>query len=440
MIGLITPFGGGNLYDLLTASLNERSLPLVNMTLDTGLNRTSFVPGEIEITDWHQRTVPECTTVKYHCKYRIRGNSSSRFEKKSFAVKLVGDDGDDLDANLFGIREENSWILDAMAVDRTRMRNRVCFDVWNELSRTPYNTDFGGRNGTEGVFVEVFINKEYQGLYCFTDKVDRKLLDLKKVQVDDEGNVSTRGLLYKGYKWGDYTDIWLLGYQEAATDTSEWNAWELQYPDDYPSADTWQPLMDLIDFCSEATSDEDFVEEYQNWFYADNLADYALFTMAMNVGDNAYKNTFLSVKNINNGHCYLLTPWDMDKSLGGNWNGDYVESLASLNRYDRVAPYNRLIGRDLAFSQLLAGKWEEWGATLFAPEEIARRLDDYAEQFVASGAWKREQAKWNDNPVPLKEDVYDELTYVKGWYEKNHKNLSQQIGNMVTTAFSDFTE
>lgn len=122
------------LYEQMKAELNEQSLPLVNMTVDvTALNETDFVPGEIEITDYYRRTDPESETVRYPCKYRIRGGISTAYEKKSFAVKLYDDSGKDLDANIFGIREENSWILDAMANDRIRMRNRVCFDLWNEM-------------------------------------------------------------------------------------------------------------------------------------------------------------------------------------------------------------------------------------------------------------------------------------------------------------------
>ena len=430
----------GSLYDALKTRLNENSLPLVNITVDVAnLHRTSFVPGEIEITDWHRRTDPDKLTVKYNCMYRIRGGTSTALDKKSFAVKLVDDNGKDLNVSLFGIREENSWILDAMAIDRTRMRNRVCFDVWNELSRTPYDTDFNGRNGTEGVFVEVFINKEYNGLYCLSDKVDRKLLDLKKAQVDEEGNVTTRGLLYKGNSWGDYTDIWLLGYKEADTSSKVWNAWELQYPDDYPSEDTWQPLMDLINYCSEPMTDEEFMKTYQDWFYPDNLADYALFTMALNVGDNAYKNTFLSVKNIEKGHCFLLTPWDMDMSLGGNWNGGYNEALANIKRYDGVAPYNRLIGHySKEFIDMMGCKWEEYAETLFSCEEIERRLNHYAEMFTTSGAWEREYDKWNGNPVPLSDDIADELDYVKDWYERNHERLGEQLGTVTTTgSFND---
>lgn len=419
-------------YDKMKRTMNEYSLPLVNMIVDVAELRTSvFVPGEIEISDYQQRTPSSSNTVRFLCQYRIRGGTATQFEKKSFSVKLCDATGEDLDANLFDIREENSWILDAMAIDRIRMRNRVCFDVWNEMSTTPYETKYNNRNGTKGLFVELFINGDYHGLYCMSDKIDRKLLGLKKLKVDDNG-VRVRGLLYKGVSWG--SGYSLLAYKEADVNTDKWNAWELQYPDDCPSIDTWKPLMDLIDFCSLSTPSATFRSTYQDYFYTENLCDYALFTMALNVGDNGYKNTFLSVVDINQNHKYLLTPWDMDMSLGGYWDGDYDPSLASIDRYDRIAPFNRLSSLNIdGFKALEFSKWEEYCTSLFSCESMNRRLDDYAKQLTLSGAWEREYLKWNGNPVPLKSSIYDELEYVKDWYRKNYDNLCAQFGVSLPT-------
>ena len=419
-------------YELMAKELGENSLPLVNLIVDTAtVNTMEYAAGEIEISDYLCRTSPDTTTVRFHCKYRIRGGTAMEFDKKSYAVKLYDESGEDLDANILGIRDENNWILDAMSVDRTRMRNRVCFDVWNEISRTPYDTKYDNRNGIKGVFVEVFINGDYHGLYCMTDKIDRKLLGLKKAKVDNDGAVTVHGLLYKGDSWNDYTDIWLRSYSEADTNNNKWNGWELQYPEDYPSDNTWQPLMDLIDLCSDTTPDETFVQAYQDYFYTDNLVDYAVFTMALNVGDNAYKNTFLSVVDIDKGHRYLLSPWDMDQSLGGLWNGDYDETLADVYRYDHVAPFNRLAVQNInGFKEKEAKEWTRYRATLFSRESIARRLDEYAALFAASGAWDREYAKWNDKPVPLQKDIADELEYVKDWYSKNYEWLSAQFATL----------
>ena len=424
-------------FEQMRRELSENSLPLVNMIVDIeNVPTSSYVPGEIEIADFMRRTDANTDVVRYHCQYRIRGGHTTLYEKKSFAVKLTDEFGKDLDANIFGIREENSWILDAMTIDRIRMRNRVCFDVWNDMSRTPYQTNYDNRNGTMGQFCEVYINGDYHGLYCMTDKIDRKLLGLKKAKVDDGGDVTVKGLLYKGIIWG--SGIQLLSYEEADVDTDTWNAWELQYPDDYPSIDTWQPLMDLINFCSDETSDEAFRQGWEEWFWKDNLADYVVLTLAMNVGDNGYKNTFLSTVNIQEGHQYLITPWDMDMSLGGNYNGGYYSKLADINRYDGVAPFNRLTVQNIdGFKNLQKSKWTEYSETLFSCESISRRLDDYGKLLTVSGAWDREYAKWNGNPVPLKKDIADELKYVKDWYAKNHESLCHQFIVKIPTGISN---
>ena len=43
--------------------------------------------------------------------------------------------------------------------------------------------------------------------------------------------------------------------------------------------------------------------------------------------------------------------------------------------------------------------------------------------FMKSGAWERERNKWNNNPVPLKEDLHEEKDYVIGWYGRNRDYL-----------------
>ena len=415
-------------FEQMGKSLGANSLPLVNLTFNPGLmNNRDFLDGEIEIADYQRRTEPASQTVHYRCKLRYRGASALKYEKKSFAVKLFDETGEDLDAEIFGIRNENDWILDAMAIDRIRMRNRVCFDLWNQMSRTPYETNYDSRNGTKGEFVEVFVNGEYHGLYCMSDKIDRKLLDLKKIKTDGDEVLSVRGLLYKCTGWGSASD--LLSYEAQDVSKEIWNAWELKYPDDYPSAETWQPLMDLIDFCSDDTDDETFKQEWESHFHKDNLVDYMVFTLALNVRDNGYKNMYISTVNINKDQRFMITPWDMDASLGGNWNGAHLEGISHMNRYNEIGPYNRLYVNDIdGFRDKLRDVWAQHRNTVFSQANVEKLLDGYAELFMKSGAWQREYERWNNNPVPLDESLYEELDYVKSWYRKNYIHLDKALG------------
>ena len=421
---LVTSALAKSQWETAISEYNEYSLPLVNVEVDvSGLKKESYIPGHITIVDAEMRTEGRLM-ASFDCKLRYRGASSLKYEKKSFAIKLLDSDGEDLDANVLGIRKENDWILDAMAIDRIRMRNRVCFDIWNEISKTPYKTDFDNRNGTLGYFVEVYLNGDYHGLYCMTDKIDRKLLGLKKAKEQSDGSVYVRGVLYKGEAWTDATGM--SGYDTSESfDEESWNGWELQYPDDYPCYDAWKPLMNLIDFCN--TRNAFFKLHYRQHFYYDNLVDYALFIMGLNIIDNNVKNTHFSCPDINVNETYLITPWDLDCSLGGLYEGSHYEEYTKITELTSNYLYYQLYVYNVDnFRGSMKERWQELLSGIMSPDNFKARLDAYAKRFKESGAWQREYDKWNNNPVPL--DLDDELEYVKNWYVNNIAALNKVLG------------
>lgn len=421
---LVTSALAKSQWETAISEYNEYSLPLVNVEVDVSrLSKENYIPGHITIVDAEMRTEGRLM-ASFDCKLRYRGASSLKYEKKSFAIKLLDSDGEDLDANVFGIRKENDWILDAMAIDRIRMRNRVCFDIWNEISKTPYKTDFDNRNGTLGYFVEVYLNGEYHGLYCMTDKIDRKLLGLKKAKEQSYGSVYVRGVLYKGEAWTDATRM--TGYDISESfDGETWNGWELQYPDDYPCYDAWKPLMNLIDFCN--TRNAFFKLHYRQHFYYDNLVDYALFIMGLNIIDNNVKNTHFSCPDINVNETYLITPWDLDCSLGGLYEGSHYEEYTKISELTSNYIYYQLYVYNVDnFRESMKERWQELSLGIMSPNSFNSRLDAYAKRFKESGAWQREYDKWNNNPVPL--DLDTELEYVKNWYVKNIAAMNKTLG------------
>lgn len=417
-------------FSQMKEEATEYSLPLVNITADTEkITSTEFITGEIEFFD------PEGTYSQSHkCLLRYRGASSLRYDKKSFAIKLLDDMDNDLDCDLFGIREENSWILDAMAADKIRMRNMFCFTLWNEISITPYNTQFNNRNGIKGLFVEVFLNGQYHGLFCLSDKVDRKLLALKKIKTDKEENQTIRGLLYKCVSWGGGSN--LNYYYDEPTDNATWNAWELKYPEDYPSTQTWQPLIDFIDFCSSDNDDDIFLEHYEEYFYVDNFMDYLLFVCAMGLTDNTYKNCYLSIVNINDDHKMLLTPWDMDSSLGRLYNGYEYKNLFNIVNYMNLSPVKRLyLSNKDGFKDKMIARWQQLAATTLCSSHVRNIMEEYINKVSISGAWQRERDKWNDNPVSLPVSQNEELEYIMEWYGQN----LQFIDNTISAIATDIT-
>lgn len=431
---LSSTFIKGQDMDSLINAMNMQSLPIVCLTVDTSkLNRDTFTQGSIRIIE-----PLENGGSSMLCKIRIRGNSVTDFAKKSFAIKLINRHGEDLDTALLNIRKENSWILDAMANDRLRMRNRLCFDFWNEINRLPYMTKYNRRNGTIGHFVEVFINGKYNGLYCLSDKIDRKLLGLKK-PVEYGDGIVVRGGLYKGYKWTVSTQT-LSEYEEQDVDTISWNGWELKVPEKYPSNEAWMPLMHLHEFCR--SDYEYFCQHYKEWFYEDNLVDYLAFAFIFNIYDQPYKNTYLSVVNICDDHRFILTPWDLDGSLGMHWSGYYTyeDKYWSYNTthytpYDRFAngkePFNRLFYNNVEnFQTKVINRIKQLFDSTLSDDSISMKINKYASLFEKSGAWKREKERWDgESHLKLQDNIYNEVEYVLQWITGSKNFINKWMTN-----------
>jgi hypothetical protein len=151
------------LLNLVPIGAETDKLPIMKVYFEGDITADmSYVNGTMTLTD------TDGSLVKLPAKFRTRGATARQYlYKPSLNMKLrTPDYAEEADSALLGMRSCSSWILDAMAIDRICMRNRVAFDIWNEFSRLPYDTQFDGRNGTEGRFVELYINDQYYGI-CF---------------------------------------------------------------------------------------------------------------------------------------------------------------------------------------------------------------------------------------------------------------------------------
>ena len=183
--------------------------------------------------------------------------------------------------------------------------------------------------------------------------------------------------------------------------------------------------MNLIDFCN--TRNAFFKLHYRQHFYYDNLLDYALFIMGLNIIDNNVKNTHFSCPDINVNETYLITPWDLDCSLGGLYEGSHYEEYTKITELTSNYLYYQLYVYNVDnFRGSMKERWQELLSGIMSPDNFNARLDAYAKRFKESGAWQREYDKWNNNPVPL--DLDTELEYVKNWYVKNIAAMNKTLG------------
>lgn len=415
-----------------------KKLPVLRVSFDGRFKKDmpDYLNGMMQLTD------VDGSVIEMPAKFKSRGATASKYmSKPAFNMKLRNDDySEEVDSSLLGLRSCSSWILDAMAIDRICMRNRVCFDIWNEFSRLPYETQYDGRYGTEGRFIEVYINDKYYGIYCLNDRINRKLLDLKKTKEEEDGSVLVRGVLYKSGT-SDISPQESPGYNEDSTAcvVSWHNAWELTYPDDYGGVQAWAPLQD-------AFANGKGAEYVKKYFYLENLADYQILVMALSIGDNwGNKNHYLSVRNINKNiddpdptesdrRRFVLIPWDLDTSLGGKYDGGYYNGNYSAWAVKDISknalyPISSVSG-DPEYQAILKRRWIEARKGAFSVSSVKTKLEKYRDLFLESGAWDRMVTYFNSqkSKPKLAEDFTREIELIEKWYEDRFREMDAYFG------------
>ena len=102
-------------------------------------------------------------TLKERANIRIRGKSSRSFDKKGYLLKFTKENGiDSKNVSLAGMTAESNWVLHGPVLDKTLLRNYVCYNlVGTIMDYVP-----------EVRFCELFLNGEYLGVYLIVEKID----------------------------------------------------------------------------------------------------------------------------------------------------------------------------------------------------------------------------------------------------------------------------
>ncbi|MES2375892.1 MAG: CotH kinase family protein [Bacteroidota bacterium] len=344
----------------------------------------------------------------------IRGATSRYYPKSSYAVHLVDGTGADTDAPLLGLRNDNSWILDAMYIDQSRMRNRLTTDIWNSFNNVPYiASEPTAHNGTRGYMTEVFLNNKYVGIYCLTEKVDRKQLQVKKQYGD----------IYKANDWTNQTDFYNVAPFDNKLDT--WGGWELEYPDlgDTPAPD-WSYLYNIVNFIS-TSSDDEFSSQIKSKVDINNMVDYFIFMNITEAFDNQNKNTFFSFYDYRTAGAFFYSVWDLDGSMGRNAGGfykanDILEAGNNnlLQRLIKLNPEN--------FKGLIKARWNSLKNSQLSKATVSARIEAYRKMLVNTNAFARERYRWAN----VMQDLDPEAAYMTSWYTDQYNMVDSYINSL----------
>ncbi len=330
----------------------------------------------------------------------IRGGTSTAYPKKSYALEFYLDslDGERNKVSLGDLRNDDDWILDAMYIDKARMRNRVSFDIWNEMSeQSNYNAYSGSKNGIDGCFVLLFINNQLMGFYALNEKIDKKQLKIR-----EEFN-SWGGYLYKATSWGNRS----VAFDSVLNYLNILSVWEVKYPkNNLNDKSHWEQLDKLIDFVVNS-SDDEFKDNIHTYINIRNFADYFILLNTMQGIDNWGKNTFLYKFDEN--YPFHIAPWDMDGTWGRSWNS----KAYNWNQIYTNSLYNRLLVTDACeFNLLIRNLWNGYRKDQLSIDSIFAHFMYYNDIINQNGLVQKENLLWEQDL-----NINQEITYIESWLE-----------------------
>jgi hypothetical protein len=448
----------------LSAKIRFTFLPIVELNCSS-VSSKAYTTGSLRVTDPASLGYDSLMIAAF----KYRGASSSNYPKRSYAIKLRDENGNSVDRKLLGYRSDNNWILDAMYIDLACMRNRVATDLWNAFECKPYYADREKkvRTGTRGKFVEVILNGQWWGLYCMTEKMDRKQLKLKKfvpASLSTTGENEVHGVLYKSNQWtyevfmghesnDDNDNKQVIYPHKKVSDYKNilgketWCEYEFKYPDYEDEAVEWRPLHDAANMV--ATSFILNIDSVKSRFDYPMLRDYYLFIDLLLATDNHGKNLFWYAYDTQGpeGDKLSLAPWDLDGTFGQDWDGVITNTKDVTLDFDTyIKNYEHgqfaifdLIKSRSEWQQDLKDRYAELRMKgVISGDSIANRFANYASLFEASLADQREQDMWSKTYHSRHKDIQGGATYAESWIRRRVNWLDQKYGfDAAVTAINE---
>ena len=354
--------------------ISKEKLEFSDVVSGLNLDKTDESKKVFDASDSYISLIENNHSVIYSkANLQIRGHDSSIYDKKSYKLSLMKKEKNSLVKNnikLLGMYKDDDWVLDAMYIDYSKIRNKLSSDLWRMI------TD---QNILNGNYVELFIDNDYKGLYLLKEFINKESL-----------NLESNGSLFKAvlYLTVDDTNI---NYVH--------DKYFLLKNPDFSNNSSNHILNVLDNYYSCISTGCDISDLILNEYDIDNFLNYKVFiSLIKGVDNNEHNNYYLAMAN--NNSKIIKVPWDMDLSFGFTFlrKNDYqdVKNMGFALYYENSPVLNDLI------------KERYWDVrrNKLSPEDLKVLVDTYKNEIMNSGSLYRDSERWN---VDVKESEFDNI-------------------------------
>lgn len=324
---------------------------------------------------------PDRSTLQ--AKVRIRGNSSLKYPKKSFRVKVPQP------VSLCDLPTHKVWILNANYIDKSFIRHRLSFDLFRAM---------GAHNlSPQGCYLQVELNDNYRGLYFVHQRIDRARCGISPQQPG--------GLIFKEPP---------VFIPEEPGAIRQKNYWGQKYPSHKKRNDSSE-VMSLQQFLFHA-NDSTFNADIAQHFDLDNVADWMLLLLFTNSTDALLRNFYLY--RLHEGLPFRIAIWDYDETFGRFGNGRLNNIKTELDF--RQNPLLHRLFADEDFRQRLKSRWINHRTETLAEASVFERIDEYVNEL--DPLIERNAERW-----PIDGPGYVDSTSFKGEVQLIRTFISRRL-------------
>lgn len=382
-------------YVVLAASVRTASSNLPLLVVDTfgvGVNDSLWTPGFAAVIapGADGRAALSATPdLAVRCAIKTRGSSSLGFPKKSYALEVRDERGDDLDVPVLGLPSESDWILYGPYTDKTLMRDQLSY-LWSNRI---------GRYASRTQFIEAYVNSnggnldsgDYVGVYMLTEKIKRSedRVDIARLDASDNAAPQvTGGYILKKDR---------LDPGDAGLTTSRGHVLGYVYPKEQivtPEQRAYiQGFLNEFETALYGAGYANPTTGYAKYIDVDSFIDHhMLVELAKNI-DGYRLSTFMHKDR--DGKLTMGPIWDYNLSLG---NANYLEGWIPQGWYYPLLgagdyPWYARLFQDVDFAQRYIDRW-----TRFRKQPLATDLllaDIEANAVLLDESRVRNFNKWN---------------------------------------------
>lgn len=371
---LTSSIGAAETEERVSAGLiqTNQNLPTLNIYSDADLGNTIYQSKDAKVDASAKITGaedPKHNLDESYVELKTRGNTTWGVMKWAYQIKF------DSKVDLFDMGKAKKWILLANYYDGTFVRNKVMFDLGKEIG-IPYVV--------ESVFVNLYINGEYRGVYQLTEKVE---LGSSRIDIDSDYGVllemdatNRPAELAKEIYFQTSTTGKPFVYKEYNTELAE-----PETPEEEAMAKKVMAYTEnfINAFEAELYSEDADWETIASMIDVDSFVRFYFITELSMEVDATYSSSYFYLDGPGDVlHCGPL--WDYDRIMGWDTsydqttNADYLKNITDSTDEYRVEWFKMLF-RHPEFVARVNEMYDETIRDAFKTEKVVKMFRDYQE-------------------------------------------------------------